>query len=78
MMPCLAALLLSGAALLSAQDTTSRGVFLSGVYDPSARPGVAVLPIGGAVGDSVRAIVQRDLDFSDRFTVLNLDSADPA
>jgi TolB protein len=39
-------------------------------YDPNARPGVLVLPVGGESGDSVRAILQRDLDYGDRVTVL--------
>jgi TolB protein len=39
-------------------------------YDPNARPGVLVLPVGGEGGDSVRAILQRDLDYGDRVTVL--------
>jgi TolB protein len=45
-------------------------------YDPSVRPGVAVLPVSGADGDSVRAILQRDLDFGDRVTVLTGRAAD--
>jgi TolB protein len=62
-----------------AQDTTYRGIFLGGTYDPLRdKVGIAVLPVSGAFGDSVRAIVQRDLDFSDRFTVIPIDSADPA
>ena len=72
----LAALWVQNAA---AQDTTAqRGVYLSGTYDPTVRPGIAVLPVGGALGDSIRAIVQRDLDFSDRFTLINVDSTDPS
>ena len=62
-----------------AQDTTYRGIFLGGNYDPLRdKVGIAVLPVAGAFGDSVRAIVQRDLDFSDRFTVIPVDSADPS
>jgi TolB protein len=34
--------------------------------------------VSGAFGDSVRAIVQRDLDYSDRFVVIPIDSADPS
>ena len=47
----------------------ARGIHLIGAYN-SLRDkfGVVVLPIAGAFGDSVRAIIQRDLDFSDRFT----------
>ncbi|HEY4216941.1 MAG TPA: hypothetical protein VGM67_07380 [Gemmatimonadaceae bacterium] len=75
---------LAGLALVTphaahAQDTTYRGIFLGGTYDPLRdKVGIAVLPVAGAFGDSVRAIVQRDLDFSDRFTVIPIDSADPA
>lgn len=63
-----------------AQDTTFRGITLVGNYDPlHDKVGIAVLPIAGAFGDSVRTIIQRDLDFSDRFTVIPIDSAaDPA
>jgi TolB protein len=62
-----------------AQDTTYRGIFLGGAYDPLRdKVGIAILPVSGAFGDSVRVIIQRDLDFSDRFTVIAVDSADPA
>lgn len=63
----------------SAQDTTFRGVMISGAYDPLRdKIGITVLPVGGAYGDSIRAIVSRDLDFSDRFIVISVDSAEPA
>jgi len=53
-----------------AQDTTrTPGVSLSLKYGV-ARPGVLVLPVAGEGGDSVRAILQRDLDYGDRVTVL--------
>src|SRR5882672_4577760 len=71
----LAALLTPAAA--RAQDTTFRGISLGGTYDPHGKVGITVLPITGAFGDSVRAIVSRDLDFSDRFTVIAVDSVDP-
>jgi TolB protein len=74
-----AALLVACVAPLRAQDTTFRGITISGQYDPRRdKPGIAVLPVGGAFGDSIRAIIQRDLDFSDRFTVVPLDAADTA
>jgi TolB protein len=61
-----------------AQDTTFKGITLNGVYDPRRdKISVVVLPVTGAFGDSVRAIVQRDLDYSDRFSVIPIDSADP-
>jgi TolB protein len=62
-----------------AQDTTFRGVTISGTYDPLRdKIGIALLPVSGAYGDSIRTIVARDLDFSDRFTVIPIDSAEPA
>jgi len=63
----------------SAQDSTFKGITISGVYNPMRdKPGIAVLPVSGAFGDSIRAIIQRDLDHSDRFTVIPLDVADTA
>ena len=62
-----------------AQDTTFRGITLIGNYDPLRdKISVAVLPVSGAFGDSLRAIVQRDLDFSDRFTILPIEGGDAA
>lgn len=46
------------------------GVRLSGDYGVGTRPGVLVLPVGGANGDSVRAILMRDLDYGDRVTMI--------
>ena len=62
------------AAPLVAQDTTSRGVRIGLTYDPGTKPGVVVLPVSGARGDSIRAIVQRDLDFGDRVNAIVLDA----
>jgi TolB protein len=61
-----------------AQDTTYRGITLVGTYDPTAKYGIVVLPVVGVFGDSIRTIVQRDLDFSDRFNVIELGADDPA
>jgi TolB protein len=62
-----------------AQDTTYRGITLVGNYDPLRdKIAIAVLPVNGAFGDSVRTIIQRDLDFSDRFTIVTVDTSDPA
>jgi TolB protein len=59
---------------LSAQDTTAqRGVRIGLTYEPGTRPGVVVLPVSGAHGDSVRTIIQRDLDFSDRMVIVGAD-----
>lgn len=47
------------------------GVSVRLTYGAGTRPGLAVLPVRGLdAADSVRAIVQRDLDFGDRVTVV--------
>lgn len=52
-----------------AQDTTRAVLQL--LYDnPRVRPALVVLPVPGL--DSVRAIVERDLDYSDRFELIPL------
>ena len=58
-------------APLVAQDTT-RGVRIGLTYDPGTKPGVACSR-SGVGADSVRAIVQRDLDFGDEFSHRPLD-----
>jgi TolB protein len=60
-------------APLAAQDTT-RGVRIGLTYDPGSKPGVVVLPGKGVGADSIRAIIQRDLDFGDRVSVIVLDA----
>lgn len=62
-------------AMLRAQDTTTRGVRIGLTYDPSGKPGIVVLPVGGIGGDSIAAIVARDLDYGDRVNVIVLDAA---
>lgn len=76
----LGALLVLAPAALRAQDTATRGVRIGLSYDPSGKPGVVVLPVSGVGGDSIAAIVSRDLDFGDRVNVITLDgtSADGA
>jgi TolB protein len=75
LMSSLALLAVAGGA--RAQDTTFRGIKLSGSYDPLRdKIAVVVLPVGGAFGDSIRTIVQRDLENGHRFTVLPVDSTD--
>src|SRR5256712_6754527 len=63
-----------------AQDTSSidRGVRIGIIYRPGVRPGLVMLPRrGGAQGlDSVRAMVARDFDYSDRFEVITLPGGD--
>jgi TolB protein len=61
-------------AVLSAQDTT-RGVRIGLTYDPGTKPGVVVLPVAGVAGDSIAAILSRDLDYGDRINVISLDPA---
>ncbi|MGK2935057.1 MAG: TolB family protein [Gemmatimonadaceae bacterium] len=69
---------------------TAAGIALTSVADaqrastraPAARPSapvekpvVVVLPVDDTPGDSVRTIIQRDLDYGDRLTPLALDAA---
>ena len=64
----------SGTTVLSAQP----GVRLGLIYgEGGKRPGILVLPIPGAAGDSVRTMLMRDLDFGDRVTVLPKTTALP-
>jgi TolB protein len=58
-----------------AQDTTKaidQGVRVGLDYQPGTQPGLVVLPATGL--DSARAIVERDLDFSDRFQIVTIGS----
>ncbi len=65
-----------GAGALYAQDPippVDQGVRIGITYTPGVRPGMLVLRSdAGAMIDSVEAILQRDLDFSDRFEVITL------
>lgn len=57
-----------------AQDTTTTpGVRLGLSYAAGTKPGVIVLPVRDDDADSLRMIVQRDLDYSDRMNVIALD-----
>jgi TolB protein len=67
-------LLAGAAAAAEAQDTT-RGVRLGLQYRPGIQPGVVVLPVGGPEGDSIRAIISRDLENGDRLRVIALDDS---
>lgn len=62
-------------AIARAQDTTSTpGVRLGLNYAAGTKPGVIVLPVQDEYDDdSLRTIVQRDLDYSDRMNVIVLD-----
>src|SRR5213592_2265596 len=63
---------------LTAQDTSTidRGVRIGIIYRPGVRPGMVMLPRKGMGLDSVRAIVARDLDYSDRFEIISLPAGD--
>jgi len=67
---------LAFASLAGAQDTTAApGVRLGLNYEAGTKPGVIVLPVQDEIGDdSLRVIVQRDLDNSDRMNVIALDA----
>ncbi len=60
-----------------AQDTIPTGVRVGLTYDPSTRPGVFVTAVAGENGDSVRAILARDLDFGDRVNVISAEAGTP-
>ena len=62
-------------ARAAAQDTSqvNEGVRVGVEYQPGVRPGLVVLPGTGL--DSARAMVRRDLDFSDRFEMITLADA---
>lgn len=66
---------LSVAGQLFAQDTT-RGVRIGLRYDASTKPGIVVLPVTGVGGDSIRAILERDFDYSDRLNVVKISASD--
>lgn len=63
--------------LLAGQDSIPAGVRVGLTYDPSSRPGVFVTAVAGPAGDTVRAIMARDLDFGDRLTVISADAGAP-
>jgi TolB protein len=70
----LLAVIAPAASTALAQDPRPpEGVRLGLTYTPGTRPAVLVLPVEGAEGDSVRAILQRDLDYDDRVTLITLD-----
>ncbi|MFM8302047.1 MAG: hypothetical protein ACKN99_05850 [Gemmatimonadota bacterium] len=50
------------------------GVRIGLTYAPGMQPGVYLLPVGGADGDSVRLIIARDLEFGHRLTVIAQDA----
>ena len=60
------------------QDTSAidRGVRVGIIYRPGVRPGFVLLPQRSSGLDSARAIIARDLDYSDRFEVITLPAGD--
>ncbi len=64
------------AVAAGAQDVTSPGVRIGLRYDPGSKPGVIVLPVSGPSGDSIRAILERDFDYSDRLNPIPLSPED--
>jgi len=68
--------LASVAAPVAGQDTTRQvepGVRIGITYTPGLRPGMLVLGVERTTFlDSVRTILQRDLDYSDRFEMITL------
>src|SRR5918998_2195828 len=66
------------AGTLAAQDTTrvDEGVRVGVDYSPGTRPGLVVLPGPGL--DSARAMIRRDLDYSDRFEMITVGDIPPA
>src|SRR2546429_3232075 len=63
---------------LTAQDPSAidRGVRIGIIYRPGVRPGMVVLPVHAPALDSMRTIVSRDLDYSDRFELITLPGGD--
>src|SRR5881628_2291200 len=61
-----------------AQDSSviDRGVRIGITYRAGVRPGLVMLPGRSATLDSARAIIARDLDYSDRFELITLPSGD--
>ena len=55
---------------ISAQVVQPPGVSLGLKYVRGQKNGIVVVPVSGAMGDSITTILSRDLDFSDRFTVV--------
>jgi TolB protein len=69
------ALAIAPATARGQNPTVPEGVRLGLNYTLGTKPGVLVLPVGSEGGDSVRAILQRDIDYDDRANVIALDDA---
>lgn len=61
-------------SLVAAQERPP-GVSLGLVYRPGSKTSLLVMPIRGGAGDSITTILARDLDHSDRFSVVPSSSA---
>ncbi len=63
---------MAAGSVVLAQDTTrvEEGVRVGVDYSPGTRPGLVVLPGSGI--DSARAMIRRDLDYSDRFEMITV------
>ncbi len=70
---CLAVLVVSTNACGQDTASTRPGVRLGLSYPRGSVPRVIVLPVDTTAGDSVRTIIQRDLDYSDRVSPIPLD-----
>ena len=73
----MAAALCAGLGLPAALAAQDQGVRIGLTYAGGSKPGVYLLPMRGPLGDSVRAILGRDLDFGDRVTIIAPDSGAP-
>lgn len=69
-------LCLAVAAPLAAQDTGRAGGVRVGMNFGVGRPRVAVLPIAGQHGDSLRTMIQRNLDYGNRVEIFGHNPAD--
>lgn len=61
----------------TAEAQSTKGVSLGLQYRPGEKTSLIVLPVAGAMGDSVTAMLSRDFDYSDRFTVVSPSAAPP-
>ncbi|WP_158514808.1 PD40 domain-containing protein [Gemmatimonas phototrophica] len=73
---CAVLSVLSGPTRVASAQPT-KGVSLGLQYRPGEKTTLIVVPVRGANGDSLTAMMSRDLDYSDRFTVVG-SSAAPA
>ncbi|HTR76497.1 MAG TPA: hypothetical protein VMH39_00230 [Gemmatimonadaceae bacterium] len=64
------------AARVAAAQDTSTVVHIGLTYNPAAPPTISVVPVVGPNGDSIQAVIERDLVNSDRFTVVPLEEPD--